>query len=160
WRTGRSPSHRRISSGRAIFSSISSRPLPRGHSSPGRALSSAPPRPPPAVRLARGPPRIPLPWSEVGDIEDRAGALAYRLPDGFHLHPDPDLVAFDLTERVQEPAVRAIDRDHRGELGLVEGLHVPPHVADRERLHHAGLLHLLPRVGAPEPTLAEHPRWH
>src|ERR671918_1699161 len=41
---------------------------------------------------------------------------------------------------------------------LLQGLHVPPDVADRERVHDAGVLDLHPSIGGTEALLAEHPR--
>ena len=76
-------------------------------------------------------------------------------PDRLDAHADRGLVR-EPAEQVQEAALaRPVEPDHGGVPGLVEGLHVPRHVAARIRLDDAGRRHLGPPVGGTEAPLAE-----
>src|SRR5919106_310553 len=130
WRIGIRSCHRITSFGSAIFSNTSR---------------------PPEARLAR---------TEVPDVEDRAASLLVGRPHRLDRQTDGHVLRRHLTELVHEadPPRGAVDLDHRGELLLLQGLHVPPDVADRERIHDAGVLDLHPSIGGTEALLAEHPR--
>src|SRR5918996_874782 len=124
---------------------------PATGSHPSDRRSSRTPSRPPEARLAR---------PEGPDGEDRARLLLLRRPHGLDRQTDRHVLRRHLTELVHEadPPRGAVDLDHRGELRLLQGLHVPPDVADRERIHDAGVLDLHPPVGGTEALLAEHPR--
>ena len=148
-RPGMSPGQYRISSGWVMRSSISLVPQ---SSALRRPSSASAPHSGAGSSVSSG--------AEVRDVEDRALALLLGLPDRLDRHPDPDVLGRDLAELVEEPAARAVDRDHGRELGLLQRLHVVADVADRERLHGPGRLDLDPPVGVAEAPLAEHPRRH